>query len=40
MKMPAIRIKTDDKELAEETFYTIMRNCWSSYLPRRDICFE
>lgn len=34
-KMPAIRIKTDDKALAEETFHTIMRNCRSSYLPER-----
>ena len=33
--MPAIRIKTDDKELAEETFHTIMRNCRSSYIPER-----
>ena len=33
--MPAIRIKTDDKELAEEAFHTIMRNCRSSYLPER-----
>ena len=33
--MPAIRIKTDDKALAEETFHTIMRNCRSSYLPER-----
>ncbi len=32
--MPAIRIRTDDKELAETTFHTIMRNCRSSYLPR------
>ncbi|RKU06514.1 hypothetical protein C6502_19945 [Candidatus Poribacteria bacterium] len=34
-KMPAIRIKTDDKELAEETLHTIMRNCRSSYIPER-----
>ena len=33
--MPAIRINTDDKELREKTFHTIMRNCRSSYLPER-----
>ena len=33
--MPAIRINTDDKDLAEKTFHTIMRNCGFDYLPER-----
>jgi len=32
--MPAIRINTPDKDLAEKTFHTIMRNCRFSYLPK------
>lgn len=32
--MPAIRINTQDKELATKTLHTIMGNCTSSYLPR------
>lgn len=31
--MPAIRINTQDKDLAEKTFHTIMRNCGFDYLP-------
>jgi hypothetical protein len=34
-QMPAIRINTDDKELAERTFDTILRNCGFDYLPER-----
>ncbi len=33
--MPAIRIKTDDKELREKTFHTIVRNVGFDYLPER-----
>jgi len=33
--MPAIRINTQDKDLAEKTFHTIMRNCGFSYLPEK-----
>jgi len=32
--MPAIRINTPDKDLAEKTFHTIMKNCRFSYLPK------
>jgi len=31
--MPAIRINTQDKDLAEKTFHTILRNCGFDYLP-------
>ena len=31
--MPAIRINTQDKDLAEKTFHTIARNCGFSFLP-------
>jgi len=31
--MPAIKINTQDKELAEKTFHTIVRNCGFDYLP-------
>ena len=31
--MPAIRINTQDKDLAEKTFHIIMRNCGFDYLP-------
>ena len=33
--MPAIRINTQDKDLAEKTFHTIIRNCGFDYLPER-----
>jgi len=33
--MPAIKIDTDDKDLAEKTFHTILRNCGFDYLPER-----
>ena len=33
--MPAIRINTEDKDLAQKTFHTIARNCRFSYLPKR-----
>lgn len=33
--MPAIRINTQDKDLAENTFHTILRNCGFDYLPER-----
>jgi hypothetical protein len=33
--MPAIKINTDDKDLAEKTFHTILRNCSFDYLPER-----
>jgi len=32
-QMPAIRINAQDKDLAEKTFHTIMRNCRFNYLP-------
>lgn len=33
--MPAIRINTEDKELRENTFHTIVRNVSFDYLPER-----
>ena len=33
--MPAIRINTQDKDLAENTFHTISRNCGFDYLPEK-----
>jgi len=32
--MPAIRINTQNKDLATKTFHTIVRNCGFDYLPK------
>jgi len=32
--MPAIKINTPDKDLAEKTFHTILRYCGFDYLPK------
>jgi hypothetical protein len=34
VQMPAIRINTQNKDLAEKTFHTILRNCRFDYLPK------